>query len=307
MDPFCDLIELLRPGAVFSKSITGRGTWGVRYAPYGAPGFAIVLAGRCWLTLEGRAPVVLERGDFVLLPASPAFRMQSDPAAPCRPTEPAFTALRHGEAEGTADFEMLGGSFRLQPVNAPLLTALLPEMVHVRATDPQAGRIERLVRVIMEECADERPGQQAVLARYLEVLLLECLRWPGLARMELPPGLLAGLQDPGLARALGAMHAEVRGTWTVAHLGQLAGMSRSAFSARFSQVLGCPPMEYLARWRMALARDALSRGDRPLDRIAEDIGYESASAFSTAFRRRMGCAPGAFARDLRMTGAAAAP
>ena len=95
------------------------------------------------------------------------------------------------------------------------------------------------------------------------------------------------------------MHADVRAGWTVAGLAQLTGMSRSAFSARFSRTLGCAPMEYLLRWRMTLAQDALSRGGRSLDRLAEEIGYESASAFSTAFRRRLGCPPGAFARAKR--------
>jgi len=116
----------------------------------------------------------------------------------------------------------------------------------------------------------------------------------------LAPGLLRGMREPALARALRAMHSDVRGEWTVAELASLAGMSRSAFAARFSQTLGCAPMEYLSRWRMALAQDSLSRGVKSLDRLAEEIGYESASAFSTAFRRRLGCSPGAFARSRRL-------
>ncbi len=83
--------------------------------------------------------------------------------------------------------------------------------------------------------------------------------------------------------------------WTVAELAKLAGMSRSAFAARFNDTLGCAPMEYLSRWRIALAQDALSRGGKSLDRVADEIGYRAASAFSTAFRKRVGCSPGAFA------------
>ncbi|HWU94468.1 MAG TPA: helix-turn-helix transcriptional regulator, partial [Sphingomonas sp.] len=88
----------------------------------------------------------------------------------------------------------------------------------------------------------------------------------------------------------------VRAGWTVAELAGIAGMSRSAFAARFGERLGCAPIEYLARWRMAIAKDALARGVKSLGRIAEEIGYESASAFSTAFRKRLGCSPGRFAR-----------
>ena len=82
----------------------------------------------------------------------------------------------------------------------------------------------------------------------------------------------------------------------MADLARIAGQSRSAFAARFGEVLGCGPIEYLARWRMALAKDALIRGTKTLEGIADEIGYESASAFSTAFRKRLGCPPGKFAR-----------
>src|SRR5690606_400731 len=102
-----------------------------------------------------------------------------------------------------------------------------------------------------------------------------------------------------LSRALRAMHENVRHGWTVAELARVAGVSRSVFAARFQHYLGCPPIEYLLRWRMALARDALLQGGKSLDRLAEEIGYESASAFSTAFRRRYGCAPGRFVRGLK--------
>ncbi len=299
MDPFNDLIALLRPSTVFSKSITGRGRWGVRYAPYDAPGFAIVLAGRAWLAVDGADPVLLDRGDFVLLPASPAFAMLSHPDAECVAGQLSLRALRHGDPDGAPDFQMLGGTFQLHPVNAPLLVALLPAMIHIRAAEGDTGRLARLIEFIMEECAADRPGRDTILERYLEVMLVECMRWPGLARDTLPAGLLAGMRDPAMARVLRAMHSDMRAGWTVAELGKLAGMSRSAFSARFSEVLGCAPMEYLSRWRMTVARDALSRGGKALDRLAEDIGYESASAFSTAFRRRVGCSPGAFARSIR--------
>lgn len=304
MDPLSDVIALLRPHAALSKPITGGGAWGVRYAAYAHPGFAIVLAGQCWLAIDGAEPVRLDRGDFVLLPATPAFSLFSRPGVDCIPVEPSNSGVRHGEQEGDPDFQMLGGAFRIDPANAPLLLALLPRMIHIRLADGDTGRLSRIVDLVMDECGADRPGRDMILERLLEVMLVECLRWRGLGDAALPVGLLAGLRNPALAKVLRAVHSDVRAGWTVGELASLAGMSRSAFAARFAGTLGCAPMEYLTRWRMALARDALVRGVTSLDRLAEEIGYESASAFSTAFRRRIGSSPGAFARA-RRNGAAA--
>jgi len=304
MDPITDIIALLRPHAAFSKPITGKGEWGVRYRAHGEPGFGIVLRGQCWLAIEGREPVLLERGDFVLLPASPAFALSSRPGVECAAGIPSTVGVRHGEPGGEPEFEMLGGTFRLDPGNAPLVLTLLPELIHIRDSGNMA-RLARIIDLVIDECAAERPGKDMVLQRHLEVMLVECLRRPGVPHGTPPAGLLAGMQDPALARVLRAMHSDVRAKWTVAGLAKLVGMSRSAFAARFSRTVGCAPMEYLLRWRLTLARDELCRGRKPLERLAEELGYESASAFSTAFRRRQGCSPGAFARSTR--GAAGRP
>lgn len=300
MDPFSDVIGLLRPHAALSKPIAGRGRWGVRYAAYGQPGFALLLEGQCWLALDDDEPLLLERGDFVLLPATPAFALFSHPGIACVLVEPSDKPVRYGDPDGEPDLQMLGGAFCIDPVNAALLTGLLPRMIHARASDSDTTRLARLVHLLREEADGDWPGRETILQRLLEIMLVECLRQPGIGQGVLPAGLLAGLRDPSLVGALRALHEDVRAGWTVAGLARLAGMSRSAFAARFSETLGCAPMEYLSRWRMALAQDALSRGGKPLDRLAEEIGYESASAFSTAFRRRVGCAPGAFARARRM-------
>jgi AraC-like DNA-binding protein len=296
MDPLSDVIALLRPSTAISKPITGRGRWGVRYAAHDAPGFTIILKGACWIAFEGQEPLKLGKGDFLLLPSTPAFTLSSHPGIACKPRAPMDTPVRHGDQEGDAEFESIGGTFRIEQVNAPLLLALLPRMIHIPAPEGRTGRLSRMIELIMEECTREEPGKEMVLQRMLEVLLIEALRWRGIATDDVRAGLLNGMRDPALARVLRAMHADVRVNWTVAGLAKVAGFSRSAFAARFAEVLGCGPIEYLARLRMALAKDALTQGGRTLDRIADEIGYESASAFSTAFRKRLGCSPGKFAR-----------
>ncbi len=296
MDPLSDVIALLRPNTAISKPISGRGAWAVRYAAHDAPGFTIVLKGKCWVTFEGEEPLQLETGAFLLLPTTPAFTLSSHPGMDGAPTEPMDVPVRHGDQEGEADFVALGGTFRIETANASLLLALLPRMIHVPPSEGRTARLGRLIDLIAEECRGEEPGKDMILQRMLEVLLIEALRSLGGTMDGDRAGLLHGMRDPALARVLAAMHADVRADWTVASLARIAGQSRSAFAARFGAVLGCGPIEYLARWRMALAKDALLRGAKTLDRIADEIGYESASAFSTAFRKRLGCPPGQFAR-----------
>lgn len=296
MDPLSDIVSLLRPQAAVAKPITGRGRWGVRYRPHDAPGFTIILAGEAWIAFEGREPLHLAPGDFVLLPTTPAFSLYSEPGVVGVEVEPRSEPVRHGEQEGEADFVALGGSFTIERINAPLLLALLPDLIHIPAAEGRATRFGRLIELLSEECASDYPGKELIIQRMLEALLIEALRWRSIGQEAVPAGLLSGLRDPALARALRSIHADVRARWTVAGLAGIAGMSRSAFAARFGETLGCAPIEYLARWRMALAKDALARGAKSLDRVADEIGYDSASAFSTAFRKRLGCPPGMFAR-----------
>lgn len=296
MDPLSDMIALLRPSAAVSKPISGKARWAVHYDAHEAPGFTIILSGEAWLTFDGKEPLRLIEGDFLLLPTTPAFSLASEPHLTGTPVAPRNEAVRHGDPEGPPDFMALGGSFAFERVNAALLLSLLPERIHIPASEGRSTRFGRLIDLLAEECATDYPGKELIIQRMLETLLVEALRWRSLGNAAVPASLLSGMQDTAIARALQAIHADVRAKWTVAELASIAGMSRSAFSARFGEVLGCAPIEYLVRWRMAIAKDTLVRGSKTLDRIAEEIGYQSASAFSTAFRKRFGYPPGKFVR-----------
>jgi transcriptional regulator GlxA family with amidase domain len=171
-----------------------------------------------------------------------------------------------------------------------LLVSLLPVVIHVRSAD----RLSVLVRLVGEESAERRSGRELVLARLVEVLLIEALRSvPG---KDAPPGLLRGLADAQVAPAMRQMHAQLARPWTVAQLAKSAALSRSAFFERFTRTVGLPPMEYLLAWRMAIAKDLLRRQDLGVGAVAERVGYGSASTFSTAFSRHVGQPPGRYAR-----------
>jgi AraC-like DNA-binding protein len=301
MEPLSDIVTLLRPRAAIAKPISGRGQWGVHYRPYDAPGFTIVLTGEAWVTLGDRKPLRIGEGDFLLLPTTPAFSLCSEPGVPCIPAEPLAEAVRHGAQEGEPDFLALGGSFSIESVNAPLLLALLPDAIHIPASAGRGTRFGRVIELLSEECVADYPGKELIIQRLLETLLVEALRWDIIGNQEASAGLLNGLRDPAMARVMRAIHSNVRAKWTVADLAGIAGMSRSGFAVRFNEVVGCAPIEYLARWRIAIAKQALLSGVKSLDRIADEIGYESASAFSTAFSKRLGCSPGRFARRQAVT------
>ena len=294
-DPLSQVIELLRPRAVFSKGISGAGRWGVRYSAFDQPGFCAVIEGRCRLAVDGEEPISLEAGDFVLLPATPAFTMSSfdnvsprsiDPKVAPAPTE----EVRHGRPDGPPDVRLLGGYFVFDSPDAALLVSLLPVIVHVR----DAQRLSVLVRLVGEEAGAEQAGRNLVLTRLVEVLLVEALR--ATQGKKASPGLLRGLADARIAIAIRRMHGDPEQAWTVEKLAEEAGMSRSAFFDRFTRTVGLRPMEYLLTWRMAVAKDLLRGRDMALDEVARRVGYGSASTFSTAFSRHVGQPPGRFAR-----------
>lgn len=296
MDPLTEVIALLRPSAVFSKGISGAGRWAVRYSVFGQPSFCVVLEGGCLLAVDGEAAIRLEQGDFVLLPATPGFTMSGfEPAEPVAidPKASANTTgeLRHGSRGGRPDVRLLGGYFVFDSPDAALLVSLLPALVHVRGVE----RLSVLVRLLSEESRAKLPGRELVLSRLVEVLLIEALR--AAPSESAPPGLLRGLADDRLARAIRHVHGEPARPWTVAELAKKAALSRSAFFERFTSALGLSPMEYLVAWRMAIAKGLLRRQELGLAEIAERVGYGSASAFSTAFSRHVGQPPSRYARQ----------
>ena len=175
--------------------------------------------------------------------------------------------------------------------DAALLVSLLPQLVHVRGE----RRLATLVQLVGEESRELRPARDVILARLLEVLLIEALR--STAGTAASPGLLRGLADERLAVAIRRMHESPTRPWTVAQLAKEAALSRSAFFARFGRAVGVAPMEYLLAWRMALAKNLLRRKDGGVAEVAERVGYSSASAFSVAFTRHVGLPPTRYAQE----------
>lgn len=297
MDALSAFVTLLRPHAILSKVVRGGGSWGVRYPAFGQPSFALVLKGPCWLAAEGAPATILGTGDFILFPATPGFTLASDPEVTPKSIQPVapeqnVEEVVHGDPKEEPSVSLLGGWFAFDPVNAPLLVELLPRVLHIRATDPAIDSVAPVIGLIKRETSEKRAGRTLVLTRLIEIMLVEALRS---APADLhTTGLLAGLRDPQLAAALRGIHTRTAEPWTLVTLAREAGMSRSSFAERFARVIGTTPLNYLLRWRVAVAKNLLAREQMSVAETALAVGYQSASGFSTAFSRETGRAPKEF-------------
>lgn len=296
IDPLAEVVTLLQPRARFSKVVSAAGPWRVRRSDAGQPFYCVILDGACRLAVDGRAPIDLQQGDFVLIPEADGFAMSSlEPMTPAdADSEPVMVRpgeFRLGAPEAAPDVVLLLGYCDFGSPDAALLVSLLPQLVHVCGE----RRLATIVQLLGEESRAQRPGREVILAHLLEVLLIEALRCG--AGTAASPGLLRGLADERLAAAIRRMHEDITRSWTVAELAKEAALSRSAFFERFSRAVGVAPMEYLLRWRMARAKHLLRRKDGNVAEVAERVGYGSASAFSVAFTRHVGLPPTRYARE----------
>jgi len=264
--------------------------------------FHLITEGECWAELDDGPPVRLVAGDAVVFPRGDAHRMGSQPGL--RPASGARLQevlarrprlLAYGG--GGATTRLICGYLACDARLARMLLAGLPPIVKVSVRGSNAGVwLEASLRYALAEARSPRPGGQGVLAKLAEVLFIEVLRIHMNEQAEGRTGWLAGVNDRIVGAALRALHAEPARAWTLEDLAREAGTSRSVLAERFSQLVGVAPMQYLAQWRMLLASNLLARSNAPLVRIAEEVGYQTDTAFSRAFRREYGLPPAAWRR-----------
>jgi AraC-like DNA-binding protein len=294
IDPLAEVVLLLQPAASFSKMVSAAGRWRVRRSEYGRPFYCVLIEGSCCLAVDKADPISLAMGDFVLIPSADGFTLSSfePPASNDVPVLVADGEFRVGTQTGAPEMRALIGYCEFGSPDAALFVSLLPRLVHVRGEK----RLATLVQLVGEESRSERPARDVVLARLMEVLLIEALR--STSGTQASSGLVRGLTDDRLAGAIRQMHANPAQPWTVAQLAKEAALSRSAFFERFNRAVGVAPMEYLLAWRMALAKKLLRQSRSAVADVAERVGYSSASTFSVAFTRHVGLPPSRYAREV---------
>lgn len=246
--------------------------------------FHFIKSGACWGGIAGEPSIRLETGDIIAFPRGDSHFVSSEPAEPGAPSGD------RGEHERT---EVVSGFLGCEA--HPLLGAL-PRVIHVPRHAPDDGLLGQLVALALAESTAARQGAECVVSHLSELLFVEIVRRYA---ATLPPqrqGWFAGLRDESVGRALGKLHDRPAHGWSLALLAREAGMSRSALAVRFSELVGVPPMHYLAEWRMQLASSLLASTPLRVAEVAERVGYTSEAALSRAFKRWAGVAPAEFRR-----------
>jgi AraC-like DNA-binding protein len=263
--------------------------------------FAMLSRGNCWLSVEGiPEPIPLSGGDCILLARGTSFVLRDSPRT--RPKR-SFReiAARDGSnvahyGGGGAPTTIICGSLSFNRVSLKPITQLLPSFILIKADNARSLlALHSTMRALASEMADQAPGSEVVATRLAEVLFIQALRAHIASGMgSRSRGWLRAIFDPQMGAALSALHGNVNAPWTVESLAEAAGMSRSAFAARFKQLLGQTPLEYVTEWRMQKAMPLLQQRDKKLIDVARSVGYESDAAFSKAFKRVVGTNPGGY-------------
>ena len=260
--------------------------------------FVIVTSGHGWLVMEGQEPMLIGQGSMVLLPHGQSYRLLSAPDAkavplfdlPVEKVSERYEIMRHGG--GGEVTRATSGVVQFDHVAAKRLVSLLPPVLRLNAFNDDGNWLQSTLALIAREASAMRPGGETVITRLADILVIQAIRaWLDDAP-EANLGWLAALRDRQIGRTLALMHRRPEQTWSVAELASEAGMSRSAFSARFTELVGQPAAQYLAQWRLHLARAQLLENQEPVSVVARKAGYQSEAAFGRAFKQFFGIPPG---------------
>ncbi|MFI7361028.1 AraC family transcriptional regulator [Streptomyces sp. NPDC050149] len=312
MDVLSDVIAIMRAGRPRSARVHWHGAWGQRFpSANGSAGFQVILQGTCWLTPPDGAPIALSSGDVVFLPRGHGYGLTDNPDTPlaepdCDPLDEAelYTSASVGQPLHGATTVTLCGGYQLDPSRAHPLLGDLPDMIHLPARVGHHTELRAAVDLLGSELDNPRLGTDSVVPALLDMLLLYILRawFDGQPERGTATGWAKAMADPAISAALDCIHRTPAQPWSVETLGSRAGLSRAAFSRRFTTLIGKSPGAYLTWWRLTTAARLLSESDAPLSEVAHRIGYTSEFAFANAFKREYGTPPGQYRRQAKPTG-----
>jgi AraC-like DNA-binding protein len=304
MDSLTDILRDLRLESSFYARSDLKAPWGLSFSIKDGPSFHMIVTGRGFLRIDAES-IPLEAGDLVLLPHGDEHQIVSSPEAEAIPLM-ALPSERVGQnaallcygGDGPAALLICGGVRFAGPLAHPLLE-LLPRVLLLHRDEQEGAHawLDATLTMLGAEALSLRPGSVAVMTRLADILVLQTIRAWVECDEDQRPGWLGALRDPDIGSALALIHRRAEEPWTVASLAKEAHLSRSVFSERFSRLVGIPPMQYVTRWRMSLARSWLREERISASEAAHRLGYSSEAAFSRAFKRHLQVPPGASRHD----------
>jgi AraC-like DNA-binding protein len=316
LDPITDIFRTMHVTAFGLHRLEATAPWGVKQenqaeekatpsgkkmSPTDLAHFAMLSRGNCWLSVEGiPEPIPLTGGDCFLLARGTSIVLRDSPRTPPKWTFREIGAKAKSNVAhyggGGAPTTIVCGSFSFDRASLTPITQLLPAFILIKADQKSTLALHNAMQALASEMTEQAPGSEVVASRLAEVLFIQVLRTHIASGPERNKGWLRAVFDPQMGAALSAIHDRVNAPWTVESLAEAAGMSRSAFAARFKELLGQTPLEYVTGWRMQKAIQLLERRDKKLPEIARLVGYESDAAFSKAFKRVVRANPGEYLR-----------
>ena len=329
MDALSDVLQLVRLGGAVYLHGEFTAPWSVSSSSNAAlcetflprservMSYHLVTAGSCWAQLADEPDSAMEvrAGELLVVPQGEEHVMAS--SLDVEPVSAAPTVAEHLKAApgellqlnyggGGAATRLLCGFIACDETQSNPLLAMLPRLFKVdMRNDPRSAWLESSLQFAAAEAAEWRAGSSIVLGKLSELLFVEAVRRCIDSMPAANEGWLAGVRDRFVGRALALMHAQPAYGWTVDELAHRVGLSRSALSQRFADIVGQPTMQYLTRWRLQLAAKELVSAGKPLLAIATQVGYESEAAFNRAFKREFGMPPSSW-RKARENPASAA-
>lgn len=277
--------------------------------------YHVLMKGSGWASVVGGEPVRVSAGDIVMFPQGDPHVLSSTPGLGGAATVDAkwlhevrnepkpipiifrtLTEFSYGKPEPASPINLACGYLGcdLRPFN-PLISAL-PRMLHLPAAG-EGGWVSQVMLQAIDAYQNKRPGGDAVLERISELMFVDAVRRYVETLSDSSVGWLAGLRDRNIGKALAVMHENPGKPWTVEMLADESALSRSAFYERFIGLIGSPPMQYLAQWRMQAAANLLRQSQASVASIALEVGYESEAAFARAFKRELGTPPATWRRS----------
>lgn len=307
MDALSEILKTMKMRHTAVGTLRLSAPWGLRIQDFGAPvAYGLVGGPACWLRLPGQDSVKLEQGDIALCLRASWHCISSSIDTPCEdfvnawqanglpefmPSEEPESPLCFEWGGGGVSTQLLGLAFGLPNRQLNPLLAALPELIVLRSGRSSAFPWMRPAIDFLSVQDASSPGFAATARIFAELVFVTIVRSHLLHEPRATRGWLRGLADPGIARALQAVHAQPGADWTVASLAQVAGLSRTALATRFAELVETSPIEYLTQWRMHLAVERIVRSRPNLSQLAFELGYTSDAAFRDAFKRRYGVPP----------------